>query len=313
MGKNKTGGMSTGKKVALIILAVIIALFLGGGLYAYSYIQNTMNKMDKVDISNNAEDLGVTENKNADIVNIALYGIDAEEGETGRSDSIMILTLDNVHNRIKLTSVMRDSYVDIAGHGMDKINHAYAFGGPELAIRTLNENFGLNITDFMSVNFTSMPEIIDMLGGVSIDITEEEIATGQIPGLYQSGTQLLTGEQALAYSRIRYASGNDFKRTERQRTVLNALVVKMIQQPVTSYPGLIGDLAPYITTSLSNQEMLDMTTKYGALAKQGIRQNRFPQDDDASGQMIDGVYYLVFDIPTVREKMDAYIFEDQSI
>ena len=261
MGKNKIGGMSTGKKVALIIVAIIFALILGGGLYAYSYIQNTMNKMDKVDISDNAQDLGITENKNGEIVNIALYGIDAAEGETGRSDSIMILTLDNVHNRIKLTSVMRDSYVDIAGHGMDKINHAYAFGGPELAIRTLNENFGLNITDFMSVNFTSMPEIIDMLGGVSIDITDEEIATGQIPGLYQSGTQLLTGEQALAYSRIRYASGNDFKRTERQRTVLNALVVKMIQQPVTSYPGLISDLAPYITTSLSNQEMLDMTTK----------------------------------------------------
>ena len=275
MGKNKTGGMSTGKKVALIIVAIIFAFILGGGLYAYSYIQNTMNKMDKVDISDNAQDLGITENKNGEIVNIALYGIDAAEGETGRSDSIMILTLDNVHNRIKLTSVMRDSYVDIAGHGMDKINHAYAFGGPELAIRTLNENFGLNITDFMSVNFTSMPEIIDMLGGVSIDITDEEIATGQIPGLYQSGTQLLTGEQALAYSRIRYASGNDFKRTERQRTVLNALVVKMIQQPVTSYPGLISDLAPYITTSLSNQEMLDMTTKYGSLAKQGIRQNRF--------------------------------------
>lgn len=313
MGKNKTGGMGTGKKVALIIVAIIFALILGGGLYAYSYIQNTMNKMDKVDISDNAQDLGITENKNGEIVNIALYGIDAAEGETGRSDSIMILTLDNVHNRIKLTSVMRDSYVDIAGHGMDKINHAYAFGGPELAIRTLNENFGLNITDFMSVNFTSMPEIIDMLGGVSIDITDEEIATGQIPGLYQSGTQLLTGEQALAYSRIRYASGNDFKRTERQRTVLNALVVKMIQQPVTSYPGLISDLAPYITTSLSNQEMLDMTTKYGSLAKQGIKQNRFPQDDDANGQMIDGVYYLVFDIPTVREKMDAYIFQDQSV
>ena len=87
----------------------------------------------------------------------------------------------------------------------------------------------------------------------------------------------------------------------------------MIQQPVTSYPGLISDLAPYITTSLSNQEMLDMTAKYGSLAKQGIRQNRFPQDDDANGQMIDGVYYLVFDIPTVREKMDAYIFEDQTV
>ena len=134
MGKNKAGGMSTGKKAALIIVAVIFALILGGGLYAYSYIQNTMNKMDKVDISDNAQDLGITENKNGEIVNIALYGIDAAEGETGRSDSIMILTLDNVHNRIKLTSVMRDSYVDIAGHGMDKINHAYAFGGLKSSI-----------------------------------------------------------------------------------------------------------------------------------------------------------------------------------
>lgn len=311
MGKNKTGKMGTGKKVALIIVAVIFALILGGGIYAYSYVQNTMNKMAKVELP--AEKLGVTENKSGDIVNIALYGIDAEEGQTGRSDSIMILTLDGVHNRIKLSSVMRDSYVNIDGHGMDKINHAYAFGGPELAIKTLNENFGLNITDFASVNFTSMPSIIDNLGGVSIDITDEEIATGQIPGLYQSGTQLLTGNQALAYSRIRYASGNDFKRTERQRNVLNALVLKIIQQPVTSYPGLISGLAPYITTSLENQEMMDMATKYGALAKQGIRQNRFPQDEDASGQMIDGVYYLVFDIPTVREKVDSYIFKDTSL
>ncbi|MEG0377472.1 MAG: LCP family protein, partial [Eubacterium sp.] len=101
---------------------------------------------------------------------------------------------------------------------------------------------------------TSLPVIIDQLGGVSIEITDEEVATGQIPGLLASGTQLLTGEQALAYSRIRYASGNDFKRTERQRTVLNALVVQMIQQPVTSFPGLISELAPYITTSLSNEK-----------------------------------------------------------
>lgn len=303
--------MSTGKKAALIILAVVFALILAGGIYVYSYFNNTMNKMEKVEVQE--DNLGVTEGKSGDIVNIALFGIDAEDGVTGRSDAIMILTLDNVHNRIKLTSIMRDSYVNIDGHGMDKINHAYAFGGPELSIKTLNENFGLNITDFMSVNFTSMPEIIDELGGVDIEITDEEAATGQIPNVTASGLQTLNGEQALAYSRIRYATGNDFKRTERQRTVLNALLVKIIQQPVTSFPGYISQLAPYITTSLSNQEMIDLVTKYGSLAKQGIQQNRFPQDGEAEGQLIDGVYYLVFDIPTVRDALDRYIFEDESV
>lgn len=306
---SKTNKMSTGKKVTLIIVAIIFALILAGGIAAYGYVNGTMNKMKKVDVE--TKNLGITENKNGNIINIALYGIDAEEGSSGRSDAIMILTIDGIHNKMKLTSVMRDSYVNIADHGMDKINHAYAYGGPELAIKTLNENFGLNIADFMSVNFTSLPIIIDQLGGVNIEITEEEIATGEIPGLALAGPQQLTGDQALAYSRIRYASGNDFKRTERQRTVLNALVIKMIQQPVTSFPSLIANLAPYVTTSLTNQDMIDLTTKYGTLAKQGIKQNRFPKDSLAEGQMIDGVYYLVFDLDAARAEMDSYIFQDQ--
>ncbi|MDZ7548740.1 LCP family protein, partial [Clostridium perfringens] len=136
----------------------------------------------------------------------------------GRSDSIMILTLDSVHNKLKLTSIMRDSYVNIPGRGLDKINHAYAFGGPELAVRTLNENFDLNIKEFMAVDFTSLPTIIDKLGGVTINIIPEEIS--HIPGITSAGNQVLNGKQALAYSRIRYASGGDYKRTERQRTVV---------------------------------------------------------------------------------------------
>lgn len=302
--------MSKTKKVLLIVFATIFALVLAGGIYIYGYFNSTMNKMEKMNV--NEENLNVTEGKSGDIVNIALFGIDAEEGSTGRSDAIMILTLDSMHNKIKLTSIMRDSYVNINGYGMDKINHAYAYGGPELAIRTLNENFGLNIVDFMSVNFTSMPAIIDQLGGVDIEITDEEVSTGQIPGITAAGLHNLSGEQALAYSRIRYASGNDFKRTERQRTVLNALLVKMVKQPVTSYPGYINQLAPYITTSLDNQKMIDLVAEYGSLAKQGIRQNRFPLDGQAQGQLIEGVYYLVFDIPATRDILDQYIFEDIS-
>lgn len=301
--------MSTGKKVALIVVAVIVALLLAGGILAYSYVHNMLNQVEKVTIDESA--LGADNAGNpSDIINIALFGIDAEEGETGRSDSIMILTLDKVHNRMKLTSIMRDSYVNIPDYGMDKINHAYAYGGPELAIRTLNENFGLNITDFAAVNFTSMPQIIDQLGGVTIDVTAEEIATGNIPGITEPGEQVLNGEQALGYSRIRYATGDDFTRTERQRTVMNQIVTKLAQQPVSSYPTLFNELAPLIQTSLGNNEIISLATEYGSLAKQGIQMARFPLDGDCTGQMIDGVYYLTFDLATEKEKINAYIFDD---
>ncbi len=151
----------------------------------------------------------------------------------------MILTLDEEHKVMKLTSIMRDSYVDIPGHGDDKINHAYAFGGPELAMKALNENFKVNVEDFMAVNFTSLPEIIDKLGGVKINIIPEEIH--HIPEITFLGEQVLNGEQALTYSRIRYANGGDYKRKERQRVVLEAVFEKLKVTPTKEYPSLIDD------------------------------------------------------------------------
>ncbi|MEG1432508.1 MULTISPECIES: LCP family protein [Eubacterium] len=295
------------KHIGLIIAGIILLLFLITGLIVYSKVHSTIGQINQVSVDTNDLD-ATTDNRN--VVNIALYGIDTEEGGTGRSDAIMILTIDPDHKVMKLTSIMRDSYVNIEDHGMDKINHAYAFGGPELAIKTLNQNFGLNITDFMAVDFTSMPVIIDQLGGVDIEITPEEAATGQIPGISEAGTRTLSGEQALAYSRIRYASGNDFKRTERQRTVLNQLMIGILKQPMSTWPDLISQLAPYITTNLSTNDIIGLSTAYGPLAKQGIQQMRFPRDGEGEGQYIDGVYYLVFDIPTVSKELQDYLFYD---
>lgn len=306
--------MKKGKKIVLWILGIsLIAVFaLVGGVYAYG--NHLFNKIEKVEIVK--ENVGITEAVeeklspyNDSIINIALFGIDAPEGGAGRSDAIMIATIDTKNKKLKLSSIMRDSYVNIENRGLDKINHAYAFGGAELAIKTLNQNFDLNIEDFMAVNFTTLPKIIDLLGGVTIDITSEEV--GHISGIDSPGTYNLTGDQALAYSRIRYASGGDYVRTERQRTVLSKVFEKVISMNVTQYPSLLNEVLPMVQTSLDYKEILDMGTEVVSMGSAALEQERFPLDGYCDGQMISGVYYLTFDKDSTVSQLHDYIFEDK--
>ena len=224
------------------------------------------------------------------------------------SDSIIIATIDTTHKKLKLTSIMRDSYVTIEGHGDDKINHAYAFGGPQLAIKTLNENFDLNIDDFVAVNFTTLPKIIDMLGGVTIDITSEEVS--HIPGIDAAGTYTLTGEQALAYSRIRYASGGDYVRTDRQRTVLSKVFEKVLSINFTQYPSLLSEILPMVQTNLDYSEILNLGNEVLKMGVTTLEQERFPRDGYCEGKMIDKIYYLTFDKENTVQQLHDYIFED---
>ncbi len=295
-------------KVLISILVVIAIIFSGG----YFYIHNKLSKMNKVEVDK--ADLGINQdistnyNNTDKIKNIALFGVDAPDGENGRSDSIMIATIDPVHKKLKLTSIMRDSYVNIPDRGLDKINHAYAFGGPQLAIKTINENFGLNIEDYMTVNFSSLPIIIDALGGVDITITDEEVS--HIPGISAAGTYTLTGDQALAYSRIRYAEGGDYKRTERQRTVLEGLFSKALSMPASSYVSILDTVLPYVQTNMSSSTILSIGTKALTSFEGQLKQQRFPLDGYCEGQMIDGVYYLTFDAETTKQQFMDYIFKD---
>ena len=319
-GKKKK--KSLGLKIFIGFLFVILSLAIIGG----GYVVGLLNKMESVDL--NKDNLGIVEDdlKEYDnvnkIKNIALFGIDSTDGETGRSDAVMVATVDPVHNKVKLTSIMRDSYVNIEGYGYDKINHAYAYGGPELSIRTINENFGLNIEDFVSVNFSSLPVIIDILGGVDIEITEDELQyinsyiddINSKDGTYSPyvnsvGVQHLNGTQALAYSRIRYTDGGDYKRTERQRTVLDALFKKLTSTSVSSYNSLLNEVLPYVQTNLNAANILSLGTKVLGIGN-NLEQDRFPRDGYGEGQMIDGVYYLTFDIETAKKQMRDYIFND---
>ena len=305
--------MKKRSKIVLIIIGIIIGVFLIsiGGVYIYG--KHIYNKVEKVEVDK--EEVGITEEVeeklspyNNSVINIALFGVDSYDGSTGRSDSIIIATIDTIHKKLKLTSIMRDSYVNISGIGNDKINHAYAFGGPQLAIKTLNENFDLNIQDFVAVNFDSLPKIIDMLGGVTVDVTEEEVS--HISGINSAGTYNLTGAQALAYSRIRYATGGDYVRTERQRTILTKMYEKILSINPTQYTSFLSEGLSMLQTSLDYSKILELGTEVLKMGVTTLEQERFPLDGYCQGEMIDGVYYLTFDKTSTVEQLHNYIFED---
>ena len=322
--RRKKKKKSLGFKIFITVITIILALILVGVGVFYS----VLNKMDNVEL--NKENLGVTSKEELEVYdnykkikNIALFGIDSADG-VGRSDSMMIATIDPVHDKLKITSLMRDSYVNIEGYGYDKLNHAYAFGGPELSIKTINQTFGLNIEEFVAVDFASLPKIIDILGGLELDITDEELEyiNGYIddinskdgtysPHISYAGPQLVDGVQALAYSRIRYTSGGDYERTQRHRTVLEGLFNKALQVSPTQYPSIITNMLPYVKTNLGTTNIISLATKVATMGGGSLEQDRFPRDGYGQGQMIDGVYYLVFDEAATKQQMMDYIFDDK--
>lgn len=326
-GKTKK---SVKKRKSLIALSIIVLLIIGviGGGAAYSI--SKINKMHRVKVDE--ADLGISKeideklSKYHGIWNIALFGVDAPDGTAGRSDAILIATIDENHNQLKLTSIMRDSYVKVPGHGKTKINHAYAFGGHQLALKTINENYDLNIKDFATVNFSSLPKIIDAVGGLDLDIRKDEIDV--VPGINdhikdlnwlnhtnsplitKPGHQHVNGTQALAYCRIRYTAGGDGERTERQRIVLQKLFDKFKQLSPAKYNSLLDEFMPMITTDLSSREILGLAAKIASMNDSKLIQDRFPKDDQSKGIMVDGVYYLSFNKEKTINEMHKFIFEN---
>lgn len=315
-------------------LVLSITLILCIVVFAFTFaINNYLGKINKVDIDksdlNFNSDLSKNENNNLDndeIKNIALFGIDETDGILGRSDCIMIFTIDNKHKNMKLISFVRDSYVTIPTKAnKDKINHAYAFGGPQLALKTLNENFELNLDKFITVNFSSLPKLIDNIGKIEINITNDELnfindyiknlnkLNGTTsPNIMTPGLQEIDGTQALAYCRIRYTSGGDFERTNRHRIILNELIKKFKAIQITEYPNLLNEFLPLIQTNLSISDLLRTSLNINSLKSQPILQDRFPSDEDGEGKSIGGIYYYVFDNVSTTKKIHNFIYTNNS-
>ena len=243
--------------ITVLVLVIILVILIGS---IFLFINNKLNKMQTVDL--NEDDLSVSsqaEESLSEYRNIAIFGIDSREdtySKGNRSDCIIIASINNNTKEVKLLSVYRDTYVEIEGHGLDKITHAYSYGEAPLAIKTLNSNLDLNIKEFITVNFDAVKDIIDSIGGVEMSITSEEVP--HISGITKAGTYNLTGEQALAYARIRYASGGDYKRTERMRDVLTAVANKVKTMNVSQLNNLVDELLPKVYTNITAADIFSL-------------------------------------------------------
>ncbi|MBU3209275.1 LCP family protein [Clostridium algidicarnis] len=316
------------KIIAYSLIFILFSIMSISVLYAL----NLLGKIKTTVISKDTSDLGIDNSispsfNNNDIINIALFGLDQHDpNEPSRSDATMIITIDKKADKIKMSSIMRDSYVNIDGHGKDKLNHAYAFGGPELALKTVNKNYKLNIKDFVSINFSNMEKLIDTLGGVEIDVKQAEIekinyyvrelnsSRNSLPTyMTRPGKQKLNGMQALGYTRIRDVGNGDFERTDRQRIVLNQLFDNIKETGITKYPSIVSSLLPLVETSLSKTDIIKLGTDVLSNGKMSIEQERFPLDGyyKDGGEVINNVWYLPFDEDSTIKQINEYIFKDK--
>lgn len=307
MDKQQEAVLTKGKKRRNVFLLTLefLALFLAVGvLYVVTRMTNEVARtnIDDETIIINEE---VAEKMKEDNIsnsttqkkgyrNIALFGVDARDGQLGkgtRSDSIIIASINLDTGDVKLVSVYRDTYLNLSNDSYNKCNTAYAQGGPEQAINMLNTNLDLNITDYATIGFGGLIDAIDALGGIDIEVTEseithlnnyqltmsEELDVDYVP-VDEPGLQTLNGMQATAYCRIRYTAGDDFRRAERQRNVLGAMMVKAKSASLGSLNEAVTAVLPSLNTSLNVNEIISVA---GTIADyEVITSEGFPFESD---------------------------------
>lgn len=308
------------KHIALKIISVLLVLIIAFGISFYAYAYKLIDKINRVPLD--SEDLGITTDTYSEVMNIALLGLDSrEDNNSGRSDANVIVTIDKKNKKIKLTSIARDSYVAIEGRKNDKLTHAYAYGKSQLAVKTLNQNFGLEITDYVTMNFFGLARVIDYIGGVTLDVDEAEFNElngyvfpttdfGDIPceNLTAPGVQLLSGAQAVCYARIRHTDG-DVERGNRQKEVITAMFAAIKKMNPFKLPELATMILNECETSLTTDKIMKLGI-WAVLTTPEFEQLSIPNDNiPASGKTIRGVWYYVYDIEKAKTEIEDFIFE----
>lgn len=287
--ERKKKKMNKGLKIFLIILLILFIIVAGLGVAGYTFVNGKIGKMQKENIDTTA--VGINEETKQELKgyrNIALLGIDSRADDYGlgnRSDCIIIASINQETNEVKLISVYRDTYVYVTESGkerLDKITHAYSYGGAQNTLKSLNEALDLNITEFVTVNFDAVIAAVDSLGGVYIDIDSSEVnyindyidATSESSGVKSShithaGNQKLDGVQAVSYSRVRYTAGGDYKRTERMRTVVEAMLSKAKTLGIGQLNSFADTILPKIRTNISSSEIWGLVPKLASFKVTG--------------------------------------------
>lgn len=305
------------RRVVLLIVELILLAVLGAGAYA-------MSKLDKLDFQKIDEKNLEIYQDTGEFTNIALFGLDSREGELDggvRSDCIMVASIDNNTNDVRIVSVFRDTLTQQSDGTYDKANAAYSFGGPEEAIALLNRNFDLDIKKYMSVNFNALADVIDLLGGIELDLTEEEVfwtngyctETSQVVGrstteLTKPGKQTLDGIQAVSYARIRYTEGDDFKRSERQRIVLQQVVEKAKKADLSTLNKIVDQVLPQVSTNLSTSDFLGIAA---SAAKYKIADMKgYPFDVTTSEEVVglEGSYVVPIGFADNVRQLHEFLF-----
>lgn len=267
------------RKLILFIIEIIILILVAGALFVYSKLDLIKSKkLDNTKVGKN-EVSEETQKTFEGYTTIACFGLDnREQGvyESGNSDVIMLMNINNDTHEVSLMSVYRDTYLNVAGEGQEekfqKANAAYAYGGPEQAVTMLNRNLDIDIDNYVAFDFKAVAQAIDILGGVDIDVESEEERkylndyvsyTSQYVGgsdeeVEHTGLQTLNGVQAVSYARIRYTTGGDFKRAERQRRVLNELIKKAKSASLTELNELVNTIFPEVSTDLTQKDIISM-------------------------------------------------------
>jgi LCP family protein required for cell wall assembly len=315
------------KRMLIFAVEIILLLVLVAGFYVVRQldkIQNPENsEPDQVETNENLSDEAIE--TMSGYTNVALFGLDTRKagqlGKGNRSDTMIIASINNDTKQVKLVSVYRDTYLDLANGKYNKCNGAYNAGGPVQAITMLNRNLDLDIEYYVSVDFAALTEVVDLLGGIYIDVDEAEIEhlnnyteeTSKVTGvsttkLTQTGLQLLDGVQATSYCRIRYTAGDDYKRTERQREVIMELVNTAKKADISKINDIINTVFPMIATNYSNDQLISLASEM--IGYDIVDTTGFPFEKTSVTVSGKGSCVVPIDLADNVKQLHEYLFED---
>lgn len=335
MSAKKKAARRRRRTMLFVAEIIVLAVMLG---FLYTVLKT--EKVDKIKIDEESIVMDMNENVETNenmkgYRNIALFGVDSREGALGkgtRSDTIIIASINQDNGDVKLLSVFRDTYLNLGNDSYNKCNAAYAKGGPEQAITMLNRNLDMNITDYITVGFDGLIEVIDALGGVEINVTEAEIShlnnyqismvgkttdgknfTAEAGKDYtpvtSAGLQTLNGLQATAYCRIRYI-GNDFQRAQRQRDVITAISEKAKKANISKLNDVVNGVMDNVSTSLDVSEILGVLKdigNYSVVANDGFPFEKYRATGTVGSK---GSCVIPQDLKKNVEELHAFLFNE---
>ncbi len=306
--------------MSLLLIAMFVCSAAAGAAAAYFRAATQTIQTDTVTALRNADVVEADLEYDQDVVNILLIGADKRSDETdaGRSDTTMIATVDLKNGKLKLTSLMRDMYIDVPGYGMHKFNAAYSYGGVQLEYETIAQNFGIKLDGYVEVDMAAFREVVDLIGGVPMDLTEGEanfLQTAYVNSKHgeknvTAGPNVLTPYQALAYCRIRQDVSGEFGRTDRQRKVLISIFNELKNQDIMTITNICMKALKYVTTDLTEDQIRSLMTSVITMGTTEIEQLRIPyegsyMEDRLSGN---GTWVMQVDYDKNRQAMQYFIF-----